>query len=351
MTLHWQLQSPQPQKLKWQYLDRQNTWQSLDAQVNDGTGGLFASGLWSAPLPGDCGQGAQMPVGRYWIRAVLTAPAQASGTDTSLSSYPRLLGLLANAVTATLIDGESLDDAHFIQPLPAGTVRQPVQKLNGLAQVEQPWPSQGGRAPESEAQFLPRVARQLIHRGRAQTWSDMAALLSERYPEIGYVHIPLSEQLSSLPARCTQQLIVIPANGEQDNSDGLRPKFAPARLAAMKDYLQGLSSPWVDISVVNPDYRDVPVTYSVTFIPGTNQDYALRLLRQALAREYMPWGWDGQSSVIVGTALDYYAMVAFIQLLPMVERVDSLTLDGLAASVVSADTQVLLLALPDARHQ
>ncbi|WP_102681553.1 MULTISPECIES: hypothetical protein [unclassified Pseudomonas] len=351
LNLHWQLQSPQPQDLKWQYLDQKNTWQSLDAQVIDGTGGLFASGLWSAPLPDDAAQGVQMPAGRYWVRAVLTPPAQASGADACISAYPRLHGLLANAVTATLINGESLDNSHFTQPLPAGTVRQPVQKLSGLAQVTQPWPSQGGRAPESDAQFLPRVARQLVHRGRAQTWSDMATLLKDRYPEIGYVHIPLSEQLSSLPARCTQQLIVIPANGEQDNSDALRPKFAPARLAAMKAYLQGLSSPWVDICVVNPDYRDVPVTYSVTFIPGTNQDFAQRQLRQALEREYMPWGWDGQSSAIVGTALDYYAMVAFIQQFPMVECVHSLALDGQAASLVSADTQVLVLTLPDDNHR
>jgi hypothetical protein len=179
----------------------------------------------------------------------------------------------------------------------------------------------------------------------------MVALLRDRYPEIGYVHIPLTEQLSSLPARCMQQLIVIPANGEQDNSDALRPKFAPARLTAMKEYLQGLSSPWVDISVVNPDYKDVPVTYQVEFTPDINKDYAQRLLRQALEREYMPWGWDGQSSAIAGTELDYYAMVGFIQKLPMVERVDSLTLNSKCASVFSDDTQVLILTWPDASPQ
>ncbi|MBV4465867.1 hypothetical protein KVG95_21295 [Pseudomonas sp. SWRI79] len=351
LSLHWQLQSPQALNMRWQYLDQGNSWQSLDATVKDNTGGLFTSGLWSASLPADAAQGAQMPAGRYWIRAVVTPPAQAPGADASICAYPRLKGLRTNAVTATLINGESLSNSHFIQPLPAGTVRRPVQRLNGLAQVEQPWPSQGGRAPESEAEFLPRVARQLTHRGRAQTWSDMVALLSERYPEIGYVHIPLSEQLSSLPARCTQQLIVIPANGEQDNNDALRPKFAPARLTAMQDYLKELSSPWVDISVVNPDYRDVPVTYVVEFTPGTNQAYALCLLRQALERKYMPWGGDGQSSAIAGAELDYYAMVAFIQQLPMVERVDRLTLDGQSASVVSTDTQVLILTLPGASHQ
>ncbi|WP_387689180.1 hypothetical protein [Photorhabdus sp. RM71S] len=346
LTLHWQLKSPQPQEINWQYLNQENSWHPLDATVNDNTESLFASGLWSAPLPEDAAQGAQMPAGRYWLRAVVKTSNNKS--DPSISVYPRLQGLRTNAVTATLVNGESLDDTHFHQPLPAGTVNQPVQRLKGLAQVEQPWPSQGGRMAESESAFLPRVAQRLSHRGRALTWSDMVALLSEGYPEIGNVHIPLSEQLSGVPARTTQQLIVIPANGEQDNNDLLKPKFAPSRLVAMQNYLQALSSPWVKISVVNPDYRSVPVQYEVTFIQGTNTDYGNRQLKQRLERQYMPWAWDGQSSAAVGTELDYYAMVAFIQQLPFVERVVSLTLDEKCESVVSSDTQVLILTWPNA---
>ncbi|WP_350307142.1 baseplate J/gp47 family protein [Photorhabdus viridis] len=342
LTLYWQLQSPQPQVISWQYLDQENHWRSMDATVNDHTDGLFTSGLWSAPLPKDAAQSAQMPAERYWIRAIVTTPVE---SDKSISIYPRLQGLRTNASAAILANGESLDDTHFLQPLPAGTVNQPVQRLKGLAQVEQPWPSRGGRMAESEQAFLLRAAQRLAHRGRALTWPDMVTLLGEHYPEIGYVHIPLSEQLSSVPARTTQQLIVIPANGEQDNNNLLQPRFTQARLAAMKDYLQALSSPWVEISVVNPDYCSVRVKYEVEFMQGTNEDYGNYQLQQRLERQYMPWGWDGQSRAVVGTVLDYYSMVAFIQQVPFVKRVESLTLNEKRESVVSSDTQVLILEI------
>lgn len=339
LSLYWQLQSPQALKPDWQYLNRANQWAALDETVVDGTNGLFESGLWSAVLPMDATDHAsQMPEGRYWLRAQIARPATAA----NLAAYPRLLGLTANSMIATLDKPEAIDASHFAQPLPPGTITRPVTPIAALEKVEQRWASTDGRSAETPPQFYRRVAQRLSHRERALTWQNMASLLKERFPEVFNVVLPPADLITRLPAPVEQTLLVIPVNAKKDNQDALRPSFSNAHLIGMADYLKTLASPWMSIVLANPAYRDVHIDYDVTF--NVNPQYGYRQLRELMTLRYMPWAHGGEGGAITGNTLDYYGIVAWIQRQSFVTRVNAMTLDGSNTTIHGAEDEVLVLA-------
>ncbi|OQS37541.1 hypothetical protein [Chromobacterium haemolyticum] len=340
LSLYWKLQSPQPLSMDWQYLNIDNRWAPLNASVLDKTGGLFESGLWSATLPADASdQAAQMPAGSHWLRAVMTPCAPSGGAE---SDYPQLQGLLANAMTATLAEVDTVAVDHFAQALPAGSVTQTVESLAGLAGMTQAWPSQGGLPPETPDDFNRRVASQLQHRGRALRRNDLHALLREQFPEVGAVILP---EDAGTPGE--QALIAIPAAGLRDNDDARRPAFNPARLARMSAAMRQRTSPWAEISVKNPQYRIVDVSYQVEFVAAVSDDYGYRQLSEALSRQYIPWAWQQGESIQVGNQLDYYQLLHTIQAQPYVKTVTALTLDGGQQSVQALPGEVLLPGMPE----
>lgn len=347
LSLYWQLQGPKPLVPRWEYLNQANEWASLDGSVADDTDGLFRSGLWSAVLPLDASDSAPaMPAGRHWIRALMAGDAAAS--PQVASDYPFLTGLVANAMTATLMNVNALDAASLRQPLPPDAVRQPMESLPGLVKTLQPWASFGGRPQESTADFLARAAQRLSHRQRALTWRDMAAILKADFSAVFDVATQGRQRQAVPPAQQEQRLIVIPLNRERDNADALRPLLNPARLAEMAAHLQRLASPWQEIVVANPTYRDVSIELDVRWRPGVNPEFGTRQLRQALDRHYMPWAGDGPAGVPLANCLDYYDVIAQAQALPEVESVVRLLLDGAQQSIQARDDEVLILAWPTA---
>ncbi len=368
INLYWQLHSPHALEVQWQYLHTDNVWKSFNKTVYDQSNGLFESGLWSSLLPLDASKEAPwMPSGRYWIRGVVTPPSKENSSKVnnhSPSSYPRLFGLHTNSTTATLVDGNSLEAAHFEQALPAFTITRTVKNIDGLNAIIQPWPSHGGRAPESTPEFLQRAAKHLKHRGRALTWRNITTLLHEKYPEVHDVRLAEPAPVEKALEYPTQRLVVIPANGKMDNNNSLKPVFNLARLERMTEFVRSIASPWLNLKLENPSYIEVKVTmiigginqsdyqygeedddvnnesdnksgnfnnypnisYNVDFAAHVNQDYAQHQLEKALQYRYMPWGWDHKSVVKTGAHFDKFEMIKFIQQLDFVKRVNTLTI-------------------------
>ncbi|KVP47941.1 hypothetical protein WJ88_00305 [Burkholderia ubonensis] len=341
LSLFWQLNSPQPLTVSWQYLTQGNRWRDLSSQLDDNTLGLLQSGVWSAVLPEDASDSAPaMPAGRYWVRAEIV-PVDTTGP--TVARYPWLTGLVTNGMTATLCAVASLDSSVVATPLPAGTVRRLVDDLSGVSQVQQPWASWGGCPPESADTFFTRAAQRLSHRNRALTWSDMVMILKAAFPDVFDVMTPSGRILTTVPALTEQKLVAIPLVSAKDNDDALRPLFNAAKLDAMRRTLQELASPWQNIRVANPRYQDVQLVYQVTFCEGINPAWAERELREAVTNRYMPWSTGVARSVSVANRVDYYDVIATLQQQPYVDHVVGLTLNGAENSVQGDDDEVLIL--------
>ncbi|PHM49295.1 hypothetical protein [Xenorhabdus miraniensis] len=349
LSLYWKLKSPQqPENVFWYYLKEKNQWAALDAWVNDKTEHLYQDGTWQVVLPADAvNQATQMPTERYWLKAVVVIPTYAG----SWGKTPWLCGLIYNAITATLVNANSISNSHFLTPLPTGTIQRPVEPIMVVASINQPWPSWNGRVAESNSAFFERGAQHLSHRNRALTWGNMATLLKERYVSIFDVKYPGNDELTRVPALEKQQLTIIPANRYNDSDDPLRPVLNPARLQEMADWLKQKGSPWAEIKIKNPTYVCVKINYKVIFKPDVNEDFGYRQLRQQLSKTYMPWSVDEQRPVMLNNSINYYQFLATIQQQPLVERVTCLTLrrsdaakgSDITASVEAKDNEVLIL--------
>ncbi|MCC8379912.1 hypothetical protein [Xenorhabdus sp. PB30.3] len=349
VSLYWKLKAPQqPEEVSWYYLNQKNQWIALDAWVNDETQHLYQDGIWQVALPADASkQATQMPAERCWLKAVVAIPTPKG----SWGKNPWLYGLIYNAMTATLVNTNSISSNHFLAPLPAGTIQRPVAPIITVASVNQPWASWNGRVPESYNAFFERGAQHLSHRNRALTWGNMATLLKERYVSIFDVKYPGNDELTRVPALEKQQLTIIPANRYNDSDDPLRPVLNLARLQGMAKWLQQKGSLWAEIEISNPKYVDVKIDYNVIFRPEVNEDFGYRQLRQKLSETYMPWSVDEQRPVMLHNSINYYQLLATIQQQPLVERITSLTLSrsdvtkdsDTNTSVEAKDNEVLIL--------
>ncbi|KWK57637.1 hypothetical protein [Burkholderia ubonensis] len=345
LSLFWQLNSPQPLTVTWQYLAKDNRWKELGSYLQDDTLGLLQSGVWSTVVPEDASDSAPaMPSGRYWIRAKIVP---VNTIEATVAHYPWLTGLVTNGMTATLCAVASLDSAVVTTPLPAGTVRRFVTDITGVSQVQQPWVSWGGRPPESAGTFLTRVAQRLSHRNRALTWPDMVMILKADFPEVFDVMTPSKGGLTTVPALTEQKMVAIPLVSSKDNDDALRPLFNAAKLDAMSRALQERASLWQNIRVENPRYRDVQLEYKVAFREGVNPAWAERELRKAVTTRYMRWSTGAAASASVANRLDYYEVIATLQQQPYVDHVVRVTLNGLENSVQGNDDEVLILCWPN----
>ncbi|PHM45265.1 hypothetical protein Xmau_00915 [Xenorhabdus mauleonii] len=348
LSLYWQLTGFKPLQLSWSYLNQENIWCPLDKWVDDQTRHLFDRGLWRALLPHDASnQATQMPAGRYWLKAEIQKQVE-------IQNYPIIKGMLYNSTTATLINPESVAQAHFINGLAANSIKQQVNAPVEVSNIIQPWAPWNGRPQETESDFLTRVPARLSHRNRVLSWGNMATLLKDHFVSVFDVQTPSAGELTKIPAPEVQQLVVIPENHYKDNDDALRPTLNSARLTEMGEWLMQLSSPWATIDIKNPAYVDVYVQYELAFVADVNPDYAHYQLQQELSRQYMPWAENSAIGVITGTHIDYYQLLATIQQSPFVERVTDLkikrsdsTTNADAENIQAADNEVLILVWRD----
>ncbi len=342
ISIYWALHALVALPLTWYYTTSEGVWQALDATLNDGTQGLLVSGLWQAILPGKVGTGGDgLSEDYYWLKGV-------SAASVSSDNAPKVRDLFTNAVTATLNLSGDVDNSHFDQPLPAGTISQLVSPLSVISSVNQTQPSVGGQARETTAELFERAAERIATRHRAITWQDMRHMLLDQYPELYDIHFLDVSKLLTIPALTEQVLVVIPGSSASDNDDTLRPALSEGRLQTMAEWLKQFTSPWANPKLINPIYVNIISRYQVTFLDDVNPNYGYQQLSEWLQQRYMPWGADLKQVVAPGNQIDYYQLLATIQQHPLVKNVVALDLvDESGATyqetIVAKENEVLIL--------
>jgi len=347
ISIYWALQSLTALSLNWYYLDDAGLWQALDATLNDGTQGLFISGLWQAILPGEMWTGGDgLSTDYYWLKGV---PTQSVRSDEA----PKILDLFSNAVTATLNLSDEVDSSHFDAPLPAGTITQLVSPVLEISSITQTQPSKGGRARETTAELFDRAAERIATRHRAITWQDMRHMLLDEYPELYDIHFLDVSKLLTIPALTEQVLVIIPGSSASDNDDALRPALSAGRLQKIGEWLKQFTSPWASPILVNPTYVNITSRYQVTFHDEVNPNYGYQQLSEWLQARYMPWGTSLQETVSPGNQIDYYQLLATIQQHPLVKNVVSLELVDESGTTheetIVADENEVLILIPQVK--
>ncbi|HYE53170.1 MAG TPA: baseplate J/gp47 family protein, partial [Azospirillaceae bacterium] len=300
--------SGDPPAIAWSYRTA-GGWTGLeppDGLQGDGTNGLQNSGIatlgLSGAVPGDDGL--------YWVRLSV-----ARGAD----AFPLLSGVAPNAVEAGWVGPGGADTQGH--PLPAGTITAAAEPLDGIAAVDQPLPSFGGRPEERGEAFHMWMAERLRHKDRAIQGWDYARLALAASPALWQVAVVPAEAGTAGSVR----LVVVPGPATPGVTDTTEPLADPDELGAVADLIRARCSPFVTLTVENPPYVRVKVTAEVVFRDTDTAAAWSGRLNEELVAWLSPW----PAPELGPRPSDYYtayAVAAFIRHRAYVVAVLSLSL-------------------------
>lgn len=296
--------------VRFDYLSR-NQWIPIGQRevAADGTNGLENSGILALNLPAYDPAGNTVLAGdRQWLRASVA---------TGAALFPDTIGIYPNATTALWQDiaggGNTLD-----RPLPPHTIVSSVQPLPDIDSIDQPMESFGGRPAEGPRDFQMRLGERLRHKDRAIAGWDYERLVLARFPTIW--------KAQALPARNAHHgnapgdVLVVVVGGPDclDVADPTIPSASGALLGAIQQYLEGHTSPFVRVHVVNPIYVRITVVATVQFATD-DVGAAITRLNDDLVRYLSPWFYDAARATKGGRYANKEEIEAFIEAQPEVD--------------------------------
>ena len=222
-----------------------------------------------------------------WLRLRISKPAG--------STLPSLVMARTNCATATFCNNDN-DLSHLRAGLPARTITRLVVRNASIKSIEQPSSSFGGQEAESGENFYTRISERLRHKNRASSTWDYERLILQNFPQVSFaLCLPnvrfeneASRQLVEEPGNV---ILLLSPNAELDpQSDVLQPKVSVQNLDAIRQFLQGVTSPHVSFDVANFVYRTITVECNVQLRKGCNDLRHYReQLNQELKQYIAPW--------------------------------------------------------------
>ncbi|MDJ0728842.1 MAG: hypothetical protein QNJ33_02510 [Crocosphaera sp.] len=306
--------------VNWFYLS-DNTWQPFEKHqiVRDDTNGLITSGIVLLAIPPTISKdNTILDPNLYWIKIAVKERSRA---------ICNIIDIHTQAGLVTFKD-QNNDPNHLSKPLAAGAIAKPVTPDSALKKVQQPYDSFGGQAKESPRHYYRRISEYLRHKGRAVTIFDYERLVLERYPQIYKVRCinhsrtyqstsPQEEDELTLqefvPGSIT--LAVVPDLSQRNTTNDLQPKVNINLLQEIKQYVNQLSSDWVDIHVVNPRYEAINVEFRVQFTSpqDSNFEYYARELQRGIIQFLSPWLVNEAADIQFGGKVYRSSILNFVE--------------------------------------
>jgi hypothetical protein len=210
-----------------------------------------------------------------WIRAL----PQRDPDD-----YPALVAITPHALTATrTVNGQ----AAPLSAIPPKTIKPAATPLAGVATVDQPIASFGGREAESPATLPIRLGERLRHKARASLAWDYERLVLERFPDIARVRVLPARNAAASP-KPGELLVVAVQNPGPAATDLLMPKIGVDMRGRIQASLQAATSPFVRVHVADPAYVRIAVQADIVFRTDA-PDHGPTQLNNDLREFLSPW--------------------------------------------------------------
>jgi len=222
--------------LIWEYFSLPE-WKKFDpsAIIRDDTEGFLKSGIVHMTIPHVDPEDRGIEPSILWIRA---------STIDDVENYPKIKGIYLNAVEAVCT---SEDPTIIGQKIEAGTIDKLDGKLPDIKLVNQADESFYGTIPETRDSFYTRVSERLRHKGRAVTLWDYERLILEKFDDVNIVKCTsFNENFEPIAGHV--KVVVLSTRWSK-----LDPYyFSKTKLLKMKNFLNRISSSFIDIEVINP---------------------------------------------------------------------------------------------------
>jgi len=240
--------------------------------LGDTTEGLRNSGIVTLELLRD-------PGGRPRLRV------RARGVT---SNAPVVQAVIANAVSTQWVGPGGAEGLG--SPLPVATVKAAVDPLPGIGSIDQPMQSFGGRPPATGRDFQMWMAERLRHKGFGIDGWDYARLALAAVPSLWQVAVvPATDEKTGARSPGSVWLVAVAGPETPNISDPTIPSIDLATLAEIGETLQGVISPFIQLSVTNPPYLRLKVSAQISFSDANTGAYWVEKLQAELIKWLSPW--------------------------------------------------------------
>ncbi|MBX9890386.1 MAG: baseplate J/gp47 family protein [Amoebophilaceae bacterium] len=301
----------------WFYLSN-NVWVPINKEfiAADGTNGCVQSGIIIFNLPPHVTiDNTCMTPELVWIKVQFFDP---------IDALPTIVGVYTQAVSVSRVMDKN---GVFSAPtLPAYSIQQFKDPIEGVETVVHPFKTFGGRQFENHQAFYRRVSERLRHKNRAIMAWDYEHIILEKFPEIFKVlcvnHTIGGQNNRDSPGHITLVVIAKVA----DDALGSFPIVDKQLLAQIKRYIQTVSSPFIQFEVINPVYEDVKVSITVKFKPGYEKGFYINRLQQDLTLFFSPWLFDTTEDIKLGGDLPTSKIIDFINKRSYIEGIGNFSI-------------------------
>jgi hypothetical protein len=318
------------QPVIWSYMVN-NEWKEFPVLkiLSDSTNGLLTTGIIEFDISkAATNDNTLLTPGFHWLKAAVTNDSAA---------VCELIALNTQAVTAQFADNNN-DPNHLLVSLPAETISALVDSDDAIDKVIQPYASFGGKIQEQSTQFYIRVSERLRHKNRAVDIWDYEHLVLEKFPSIFKVkclnhtrYISETDLKELVPGSVSVVAIADLKNKNAINP--LKPKTSLILLTEIKDFLQALMSPCVDLNVKNPLYEEITVQFNVKFLPGFDNGFYGQKLEDEIKQFLAPWAYD-LGNISFGGTIHRSVILNFVEHRPYVDFVTCFKMDQIIGSTI-----------------
>lgn len=319
-------------EVEWSYLI-QDQWIPLNPTevLSDTTNGLLTSGVITLDLPREAEQASRiLPGGLLWLRARVADNVAALNLAIMTSTQ---------GVTAQFVD-QGNDPNHLWNSLPAESITALQNSVFAVSEVTQPYASFGGKPGEQPRQFYTRVSERLRHKDRNINIWDYERIVLEEFPEIYKVKCLNHTSLDSEIEPGHVMIVPIPNLRNKNAVNPLEPKTSLNKLTEIHDFVSDAISPFVNLTVKNPLYEQVLVSFQVGYKTGYDAGFYTKQLNQEIIRFLSPWAFEEGEDIIFGGRIHSSLILNFIEERPYVDFVAKFQLDHvLEDGTVCADVK------------
>ncbi len=302
----------------------QNQWRklSLEEVLSDTTNNLLTSGITKFLIPNEATTDNTLLDANYiWLKAELQTdePTPLAAAHDSVSN---LVAVHPHAVLARFSDRAN-DQAHYDQPLAAGTIKKSRSSLPSVKTITQPYSSFGGAARESDAAFYIRVSERLRHKQRAVAIWDYEHLVLQTFPTVfktkclNHTRLEAGQLDELAPGHVT--LVVLPDLRNANAINPLEPKVDLNTLDNIWQFLQKHAAKFVSIRVTNPRYERVRFKCKVQLARGYEPSVYLKKLNEDLVHYLSPWAFNTAADIPFGGIMEKSVVINFMERLTYVD--------------------------------
>lgn len=300
-------ESPDSRDIHYNYLSTTG-WKELNILSND-TNNFTCSGIIKTNIPTDiAGDSMVFPGKKYWF---------AIGVRQEPGSFADTVYLKTNGFPIWRCGADFLTSTE--KPwLPANAVTQTKLPVPQIAIIAQPFPSEGGRAAETETTMNRRVSNRLKTKDRVVTAEDYFRLIRQEFDDIYYSKVIYNKE------KRTTDVYVVKSYDSSTDANAFIPLVSECREGKIRDFLRDRASAFAKINVSNFNIEYVRVTARVIIREGYEQDGVRRAIINAINIYLSPWILSAQQQIAIDQGLSDAELATVIKNVAGVLSVESI---------------------------